>query len=466
MTENTERTIEHAIGYARQNELAFLEGFQELLRIPSVSADPAYKGDVQRAAEWLVGEMDRIGLKNCQALPSAGHPVAYGEWLEAGDDRPTLLVYAHYDVQPVDPLDRWDSPPFEPAVRDGNLYARGVIDNKCGAYINLKAFESFLETAGRLPVNVKLFFEGEEESGSPSMGAFIARHRDLLAADLLILSDGGSLPDQPKCLTSTRGIVDGEVTVSGPKRDLHSGTYGGFVHNPVHLVAQIIAAFHDEEGRVQIPGFYEAVLPAGPAVQEQLKAMEPVLLPEYESKSGVKAFWGIPEYEVLERGTAQPTLDVNGIYGGYQGVGGMTIIPASAGFKVSMRLVADQDPDNVSGRFEEFVRSFACPSLDVEVRMDPGSWPAELLHEGPEIDVLQRAYRATWGQEALLYREGGSVPVLGMFHRELGMPMMQLAFGVGDNGHAPNEYLRLEYFPRGIDLAIHFYQYLGDAALS
>ncbi|MFC2023704.1 M20/M25/M40 family metallo-hydrolase, partial [Chloroflexota bacterium] len=278
----------------------------------------------------------------------------------------------------------------------------------------------------------------------------------------LILSDGGSLPGQPKCLTSTRGHATAEVTVTGPKRDLHSGSYGGFVHNPAHLVGEIIAAFHDAEGRVQIPGFYDDVRPAGPAILAQLKATEPVLVPNFWEKSGVKAFWGVPQYEILERGTAQPTLDVNGIYGGYQGPGAMTIIPASAGFKVSVRLVADQDPEDICQKLQDFVQGFACPSLDVEIEMQGRSWAAELLNDGPEIKVLQRAYRATWGKEALLCREGGSVPVLGMFHRELGMPMIQLAFGVGDNGHAPNEYLDLEYFPRGIDLAIHFYEYLGE----
>jgi acetylornithine deacetylase/succinyl-diaminopimelate desuccinylase-like protein len=381
--------------------------------------------------------------------------------LEAGEDKPTLLVYAHYDTQPVDPLDLWDSPPFEPVVRDGKLYARGVIDNKCGAYINLKAFESMLETAGRLPVNVKCFFEGEEESGSPSMAAFIARHRDTLAADLFILSDGGSLADQPKCLTSTRGHLSAEVKVIGPKRDLHSGSYGGFVHNPAHLVGKIVAAFHDEDGRIQIPGFYDDVRPATPAVLAQLEAVAPVMIPHFEEQSGVKAFWGVPEYGILERGTAQPTLDVNGLYGGYQGPGGKTIILASAGFKVSCRLVADQDPEDIARKLKDFVLSFACPTLDIEVEIQGGSWAAELLHDGPEIEVLQKAYRATWGQEAMLYREGGSVPVLGMFHRELGMPMIQVAYGVGDNGHAPNEYMTLEFFPRGIELAIHFYEYLG-----
>lgn len=463
MAEKSGDARHEALAYSHEHHDGFLDGFMDLLRIPSIGADPGYKAEVQRAAEWLMAEMSRIGLSKCEVIPTDGHPVAYGQWLEAGDDKPTVLVYAHYDVQPVGDLNLWGSPPFEPTIREGRLVARGVIDNKCGAYMNLKVFESMFSTVGSLPVNVKVFFEGEEESGSPSMAAFMARHRDLLAADLFVCCDGGSLPDQPKCLTSTRGITGGEVIITGPSRDLHSGSYGGFVHNPAHLAAEIIAAFHDSEGRIQIPGFYDDVLPAGPAVLAQLEVMEPVLLPEFREKSGVKAFWGVPGYSILERGTTQPTLDINGIYGGYQGQGGMTIIPARAGFKVTMRLAAGQDPDDIVRKFKSFVQSFACPSLDIEVHMESGSWAAELLHEGPEIEALQSAYEASWGMPALLYREGGTVPVLGMFQRQLGMPLIQLAYGVGDNGHAPNEYFDLAYFSRGIDLGIHFYHNLAQA---
>ena len=462
MTAQFGESISSAVDYARANEGSFIEQFKEVLRIPSIGADPAYREGVRQTADWLVDEMSRLGFSNCQTLPSQGHPVAYGEWLKAGDDKPTVLVYAHYDVQPVVPLELWESPPFEPEIRDGKLYARGVIDNKCGAFINLKVFESILETTGSLPVNIKVFFEGEEESGSPSMEALIAQHRDLLAADLLICSDGGNLPDQPKCLASTRGIVTGEVTVRGPKRDLHSGSYGGFVHNPGHLVGKIIAAFHDDQGRIQLPGYYDDVKDLTPVMREQLRQSEPVLLPNFKERSGVNEFWGVPEYSIMERATGRPTLDVNGITCGYQGEGGMTIIPAQASFKVSMRLVADQDPAEMARKLEEFVMSFACPSLDIEVEVFAKGWAAELLQEGPEIEALQKAFRTTWGQEAMLDREGGTVPILGMFYRELGMPMIQFGYGVGDNGHAPNEYFDLDFFTKGIETGIHFYHYLAE----
>ncbi len=458
-------TIQHAVAYAQENYGVFLEDFKQLLRIPSISTNPAYTGDVLRAAEWLVAEMTRIGLRNAQVLPSEGHPVAYGEWLEAGPDQPTLLVYAHYDVQPFGPIELWESPPFEPAIRDDKLYARGVIDDKAGAYINLKALEAMLGSAGELPVNVKVFFEGEEEAGSPSMGAFIAEHRELLAADLLLVSDGGPLPDQPLCATSTRGIVAGDVIITGPRRDLHSGSFGGIVHNPAHMVGKIIAAFHNDEGRIQIPGYYDDVRQGSPSVLEQLKAWEPIAIPSFQAKSGVAEFWGVPEFSVLERATMQPTLDVTGVYGGYTDEGQMTIIPAMAGLKASMRIVPDQAPDDIARKFRDFVMSFECPTLEIRVEIVDRSKPAELLSEGPALAALQRAYEATWGQRAVLFRHGGSIPVLGMLHSELGIPMLDFGLGVGDNGHAPNEYLLLDHFGLGIERAVHLYHYLGESRL-
>jgi acetylornithine deacetylase/succinyl-diaminopimelate desuccinylase-like protein len=462
MTENNQTAIQSATDYAHTNNEAYLKGFKEILAIPSISTDPAYKDDVHRAADWIVKEMERISLKNCQAIPTEGLPVVYGDWLEAGKDRPTILVYAHYDVQPVDPLDLWDSPPFEATIRDGRIYARGVIDDKAGVYLNLKAFESILATAGKLPVNIKVFFEGEEESGSTSMEPFIKKYKDLLKADLLILSDASHMEDQPMIITSVRGIVDGEVIVNGPKRDLHSGAFGGFVHNPIHHAAKIIAAFHGEDGRIQIPGFYDDVAPLTAAQMEELKSQEDFRRSFYEEQSGLRNFWGIPEYSLLERGTAQPTCEVNGVYGGYQGPGGKTVLPAMAGFKVSMRLVADQDPDDILRKFEAFVKSFEVDTVKIEVHGYQGSFATQLLTQGPAIDALQKAYQATWGKRAMLFRQGGSVPIMAVFQRELGLPITAMSLGTGDNGHSPNEYFVLDHFSRNIDLAIHAYHYLAD----
>jgi len=456
--------IQQAIAHAHANQANYLAGFEELLRIPSISTDPAYQAEIQRAADWIVEEMRRIGLNNCQAIPSDGHPVVYGEWLEAGEDKPTVLVYAHYDVQPVDPLELWETPPFEPTIRDGRLYARGTIDDKCGVFVNLKAIESIFESAGQLPVNIKVFFEGEEETGSPNMEPFVIKHKELLKADLLLISDGDSMPDQPMEMSSVRGSIDAEVVVTGPSHDLHSGSYGGIVHNPAHLVGKMIAALHDDEGRVQIPGFYDAVHPLSPVEFEQMNAQEPVLKKLLQEKAGIKNFWGIPEHTFLERATAQPTCDVNGIYGGYQGQGGKTIIPAKAGFKASMRLVADQDPHEIAQKFVDFINSFTCDTLDIEVWTGGECWAAQLLVDGPAIEAIQRAYEATWGKRAILYRQGGSIAVIGMFQRELGMPITSLGYGIGDNLHAPNEYYILDYFSRSIDTAIHFFYNLSETA--
>lgn len=461
---DVERAIQQAIAHAHDHYEQYLEGFKALLRIPSVSTDPAHTADVQHAAEWLVMEMSRIGLTNCQAIASEGHPVVYGEWLAAGADKPTILVYAHYDVQPVDPLDLWESPPFEPTVRDGRLYARGVIDDKCGAFINLKAFESIFETQGKLPVNVKIFFEGEEESGSPSMEPFVIAQKELLAADVLLISDGGSLPEQPLTITSVRGIVDAQVRVTGPQTDLHSGTFGGVVHNPAHLVGKMIAALHDEEGWVQIPGFYDDVLPLEPHEKERLPEQEKALIPRHQEQAGVKAFWGPADYSYLERSTALPTCDVNGLTSGYQGPGMKTIIPSTASFKASMRLVPNQDPHDIARKFETFIKSFATETLDIEVAMGGMSRGVQLLSQGPVVEAISKAFEAVWGKRPLLYRQGGSVPIIGTFHHELQMPITTLGYGVGANGHAPNEYYVLDYFQKNIDTAIHFYNYLGEVA--
>ncbi|HYF66314.1 MAG TPA: M20/M25/M40 family metallo-hydrolase, partial [Herpetosiphonaceae bacterium] len=401
---------------------------------------------------------------NCQAIATAGHPVVYGEWLRAGPAAPTVLVYAHYDVQPVEPLELWETPPFEPDIRGGNLYARGAIDDKCGAFVNLVVFEALLATAGALPINIKLMFEGEEESGSPAMEPFVREHKELLRADLLLICDGGSLPDQPLIFYTARGIVDAEVRVTGPDHDLHSGLYGGVVQNPIHVVAAIIAALHDRSGRIQIPEFYSAVRPLDGAEQAAIAGQEAAFAAMFREETKLEHSWATELGSLVTRATALPTCDVNGVWGGYQGVGGKTIIPAEAGFKVSMRLVPDQDPHAVLESFGRFVRGFASDTARISIRTGAASYPATLLSRGPVIEALQQAFQATWGRPALLYRQGGSVPIMGMFQRELGMDLATLGFGTGDNGHAPNEYLIIEHFFRGIATALHFYDNLRAQA--
>ncbi|MCK4901314.1 MAG: M20/M25/M40 family metallo-hydrolase, partial [Anaerolineales bacterium] len=307
-------------------------------------------------------------------------------------------------------------------------------------------------------------FEGEEESGSPSMEPFVKAHMDLLNADLLVSSDGGSYDkDLPKVFSSLRGIISTEVLITGPERDLHSGSYGGVVHNPAHMAARIIAAAHDNQGHVQIPGFYDDVRPLSIAQLEDLNKQEAYFLAQARQEAGRDVFWGVPEYTFLERQTAQPTLDVNGLFSGYQGVGTKTIIPSKAGFKVSMRLVAAQDPDDIVEKFTAFINGFSSDTLDIQVDITSKSWPVEALFDGPCIEAIQQAFEATWGKRALLYRQGGSIPIMGMLQRELGVPITNFGYGNGGNGHAPNEFYRLEHFYRGIDSAIHFYHYIAGA---
>jgi acetylornithine deacetylase/succinyl-diaminopimelate desuccinylase-like protein len=452
----SEATLRASLDHAHAHSQTFIEQYKELLRIPSIGADPAYRADVRRAAEWIAAEMERLGIEHVQILETEGQPAIYGDWLHAGEDAPTALLYAHYDVQPVDPLTLWVAPPFEPDIRDAKLYARGVIDDKAGVFLHLKAFESVMAATGSLPINVKFIFEGEEESGSPTMAPFIEAQKELLAADVAVISDGGSSDETPSMMASVRGIVTAEVKISGPERDLHSGSFGGVVHNPTHMVGKIVAALHDDEGRIRIPGFYDDVVPVSEAHQALIEANEPRAMTRAREETGLETFWGVPGYSFLERATAQPTCDVNGIFGGYQGAGAKTVLPAEAGFKVSMRLVDNQDPHDIAKKFIDFVNGFACDTLKIEVGILSSSWPAETLISGPIAQAVVDAYTATWGNAPRMERAGGSVPIIGMLQHVLGIPIVSMGLGHGSNGHSPNEYFDLDYFDVNVDTAIHF----------
>ncbi|MFN8469958.1 MAG: M20/M25/M40 family metallo-hydrolase [Caldilineaceae bacterium] len=461
MSSNPELLQSLTWSHAHESEL--FERFLQILCIPSISNDPEHAPEMRRCAEWLCSELARIGLKGCEILESGGSPFVYGEWLEAGDERPVVLIYAHYDVMPVNPLDAWDSSPFAPAVRNGRLYARGAIDDKCGVSISLAALESMLSAEGRLPLNVKVLFDGEEEQGSPHIAPFIAAHKAQLAADLLVVSDGGGTPGQPQAMASVRGTVDAEVIIRGPRSDLHSGLYGGVVHNPIHRVGELIASLHDGDGRVRIPNFYDDVRPPTLAEQAILVDSEPAMMQRARQETGRTTFWGEALGTYALRATALPTCDVNGVWGGYQGPGTKTVIPAAAGIKLSLRIVPNQDPRKIMLSLCAFAANFASSTLDVEVVPGAANWPATLLHSGPVFAQLQQAYAAAWGVQAQLYRVGGSVPFIGHAQQLLALPAIDLGFGVGSNAHAPNEYLELEYFRKGIDTALHFYY--GIAAL-
>lgn len=455
--------IDPPLDYARDHRPQFLDQLTEFLRIPSISTLPAHKLDIQRAAEWLAADMRRIGLQQVAVLPTTGNPVAYGEWLHAGPDAPTILLYGHYDVQPADPLELWQSPPFEPTLRDGRLYARGASDNKAQHFAHLKAIEAVLATAGRLPINLKLMIDGEEEVGSPSLSAFVAENKTRLAADSLIISDGPMVaPNQPSIVYAMRGVVSLDVRVRGPRRDLHSGIYGGSVLNPAQVVAEIVAALHEPDGRVAIPGFYDQVTPLS-AEEKALLNQLPDTLVVWQDETGLETPWGEAGYTLLERVAARPTCEVNGLWGGYQGEGSKTIIPAEAGVKITMRLVAAQEPDHIARLFSDYVRKLVPAGVQVEVTQWDGSAAAVTPYNSPQIESARRALRTAWGIEPVLSRLGGSLPIVETLQRELGgIPYVLMPFGLDDNRHSPNEFFRLHYLWRGIESAIYYYHYLAE----
>ena len=383
-----------AVDWARRNQGACLEGFKTLLRFPSISLETAFQPQLHACADWIAAEMQRIGLENVQKLPTAGNPILYADWLHAGPNKPTILFYAHYDVQPVGDAALWQSPPFKPTIIDDRLVARGAVDDKCGIWINLKAIDSILRACGELPINVKLFFEGEEELGSKHIGPFVAANKELLAADALIISDGPFSPQQPVIGYAVRGTIMGELRVQGPPHDLHSGRYGGAVKNPIHHLARIIASFHDESGRVQIKGFYDDLIPLTDRQTRDLNQLWKTIGPPLQRAAGVDAFFGEHLGVFAERTTSLPTLDVNGISGGYQGEGTRAIIPAEAGFKVTIRTVAGQNSELMWERFVEHVMAFAEPGITIETELHNIAHPFLMSDEGLVISAIQRALKA------------------------------------------------------------------------
>ena len=451
-----------ALEQARRNYEAYQSGFMELLRFPSVSQEPMFQPQLQACADWIVAEMRRIGLDNVRKLPTAGNPVLYADWLKAGADKPTIVIYAHYDVQPVGDESLWRTPPFEPTIVDDRLVARGAVDDKCGIWINLKAIDAILSANGALPVNIKLFFEGEEELGSKNVAPFLAANRDLLAADALIISDGPFSPRQPVIGNALRGAITGQIRVQGPPHDLHSGRYGGAVKNPAHYLARIIASFHDESGRVRIKRFYDDAIPMTDRQIRDMNRLWKTIGPPLQRAAGVDAFFGDYLGVFAERSTSQPTLDVSAITGGWQGEGTRAIIPAEARFTVTIRAVAGQDTEVMWARFVEHVMAFAEPGIKIDAELISIAHPFLMPEDGREIQAIQRALKGTLGKEALLMRHGGSLAVGGILQRELGIPVTMLGYGSGGNSHAPNEYIIVDDIQIATEVAIRLLFELGD----
>ena len=433
----------------------------EFLRIPSVSARSEHAADVARAAGWLRDALERAGL-TASILPTPGHPVVLGEWRGAGPDAKTILVYGHYDVQPAEPLELWESPPFEPAIRDGRIYARGSVDDKGQLFLHVKALEAHLATRGRLPCNVVVLAEGEEEVGSEHLAAFVEANRERLACDGVVISDSAMFaPGLPSILSSLRGLAYVQIDVQGPASDLHSGSYGGAVVNPATALARILATFHDDTGRVAIPGFYDAVREWEPAVLEQVRSL-PFDEAAFRGETGAESLGGEAGRSTLERIWSRPTCDVNGLLSGYTGEGAKTVLPAHAMAKVSCRLVPDQSPDAIVELLRAHVARVTPPGVTVTVRPLHGGMPWRASLSGPLFEAGRAALRAAFGRDPVVVGEGGSIPVVHDFVRVLGAPVLLMGFGLpGENAHAPNEWLSDENFVRGMQAASAFWDELG-----
>lgn len=448
--------------YATANADRFKSELLEALRIPSLSGDPAHAGDIRRMATWLADHMTSLGLANAQVMETAGHPVVYGEWLGAGPDKPTVLVYGHYDVVPASLEDGWDTDPFEPVEKDGKIYARGVTDDKGQLFIHVKALESYLKTNGDAPVNVKFLIEGEEEVSSPNLAPFIRDHLDLLAADVCIISDSSMRTMETPAIThSLRGMTYMEMEVKGPREDLHSGFYGGAVHNPAIALSQIIAKLFNDDSSIAVPGFYDDVVPLRDDEREMI-ARSALDEDGLKAATGSPAQWGDQHWTIQERVSARPTLDVNGLWSGYSGPGPKTIIPAVAGAKFSCRLVANQDPNKIYELVKAYIEEITPDTVEVEVRLLTTGLAALIPYDLPEMQAAARAYERGWGHEAIFTRGGGSIPIVADIVDMMHIPVVMMGYGMDSDGlHAPNEHYRVEMFNRGIQTAIVYLEELA-----
>jgi acetylornithine deacetylase/succinyl-diaminopimelate desuccinylase-like protein len=452
-----------AVAFARQNQPRFLDELKALLRIPSISTLPEHKADCRAAAESVAAEFKRIGMENVRLIETDGHPMVYADWLHAAG-KPTVLVYGHYDVQPPDPLDEWLSPPFEPTERDGNLYARGAVDDKGQVWAQVKALESLLVANDSLPLNVRILVEGEEEVGGEGIARFVASKPAELKADFALVSDTEMFaPGLPTLCVGLRGMIYTELEVRGARSDLHSGMYGGAAPNPFIALAQILAKLKGEDGHILIPGFYDDIIPPSP---EELAAWRSLPFDEEQyriAEVGSRQLVGEAGYSVLERTWARPTVDVHGIPGGFTGAGAKTVIPAKATAKVSMRLVPGMTPAKAYQLYKGYVERIAPPGVDVEVRLIHSGDPCLIPVDNPYIQAATRALHEVWGKETVFIRSGGSIPIVGDFARHLALPSVMMGFGLPDDGlHAPNEKFHLKNFELGIESLIRFLEEVGS----
>ena len=450
-------TAAPAITFAGENHERFLNELKSFLRIPSISTLPEHKDDCRRAAEFLVSELKRIGMENVGLIDTQGHPLVYGDWLHAAG-KPTVLIYGHYDVQPTDPIEEWTSPPFEPVERNGNIYARGAVDDKGQVWMQVKALESLMATHKGLPLNVRVLFEGEEEVGGEGIASYVASKPANLKADFALVSDTELFaPGLPTLCVGLRGMIYTEIEVRSSRTDLHSGMYGGAAPNPFVTLANIISRLKDENGHILIPGFYDEIIPPSPAELAAWKSL-PFDEEHYrESEVGSKRLVGETGYSVLERTWARPTLDVHGMPGGFTGAGAKTVIPAKALAKVSMRLVPGMTPAKAFAQYKSYVAKISPAGEDVEVRLIHSGDPCLIPVNNKYIQAATRALHEVWGKDTVFIRSGGSIPIVGDFDRHLALSSVMMGFGLpDDNIHAPNEKFNLKNFELGIRSLIRF----------
>ncbi len=447
--------------YIEAHKDRFISELLDLLRIPSVSADPAFSGDVLRAADYIARKLRDAGADNVEICPTAGYPIVYGEKITDAS-LPTVLMYGHYDVQPADPYELWNSPPFEPVIQDGNIYARGACDDKGQLYMHLKAFEMMMQQ-GQLPCNVKFMIEGEEEVGSNNLGIFVRQNKERLQADVIIISDTGMIAnDIPSITSGLRGLSYHEVEVTGPSRDLHSGLYGGAVANPINILCKMIASLHDENNHITIPGFYDNVEELSAEERAEM-AKAPFNLEAYKQALNLSDVHGEVGYTTNERNSIRPTLDVNGIWGGYTSEGAKTVIPSKAFAKISMRLVPNQTSEEITEKFQKHFTSIAPPSVKVAVRPHHGGEPVVTPTNSVAYQAASKAFEQAFGKKPIPVRSGGSIPIVAMFKSELNLDTVLMGFGLDSDAiHSPNEHYGIFNYLKGIETIPYFYKYYAE----
>jgi len=454
----------NAVAFARQNQTRFVNELKDLLRIPSISTLTEHKGDVQRAAEFVAADMKRIGLENIEIIPTSGHPLLYADWLHA-PGKPTVLCYAHYDVQPPDPLGEWISPPFEPTERNGNIYARGAVDDKGQLWMQMKAFESLMQAhGGKLPINLKVIMEGEEEVGGESIAAYIRKEGKKLKADFALVSDTELFaPNLPTLCVGLRGLVYTEIECIGAKTDLHSGMYGGAAPNPLFALIEIISKLKDSKGKITIPGFYQHVKAPTKA---ELAAWKKLPFKEEhfrKTEVGSKVLTGEPGYSVLYRTWARPTLEVHGMPGGFTAPGAKTVIPARASAKVSMRMVPNMDPDDIIRKYTKYIKKITPKGVDVKIKIHSKGEACVVGTDNPYVKAATEAMHEIFKKDTVFIRSGGSIPIVGDFQNVLKIPTLMMGFGLpDDNLHAPNEKFHIPNFHRGIESIARLFEIVAE----